>query len=81
MRREQFLRESFWSILSEEGFPGGSEVKNPPNDTGDTGSIFVSEDPLEEGMAPHSGILTWRIPWTEDPGWLWSIGSQRARYN
>ena len=37
------------------------------------------EDPLEEGMATHSGILTWRIPWTEEPGRLQSMGSQRVR--
>ena len=36
------------------------------------------EDPLEEGMAAHSNILAWRIPWTEEPGGLQSIGSQRA---
>ena len=35
------------------------------------------EDPLEEGMATHSSILSWRIPWTEEPGGLWSIVSQR----
>ena len=34
------------------------------------------EDPLEEGMATHSSILAWRIPWTEEPGGLQSIGSQ-----
>ena len=34
------------------------------------------EDPLEEGMATHSRILAWRIPWTEEPGGLYSIGSQ-----
>ena len=34
------------------------------------------EDPLEEGMATHSNILAWRIPWTEEPGGLWSMGSQ-----
>ena len=34
------------------------------------------EDPLEEGMATHPSILAWRIPWTEEPGGLWSIGSQ-----
>ena len=34
------------------------------------------EDPLEEGMATHSGVLAWRIPWTGDPGRLPSIGSQ-----
>ena len=33
------------------------------------------EDPLEEGMATHSSILAWRVPWTEDPGGLWSMGS------
>ena len=39
------------------------------------------EDPLEEGMATHSSVLAWRIPWTEDPGGLHSIGSQRIRHN
>ena len=39
------------------------------------------EDPLEEGMAIHSSILTWRIPWTEEPGGLESIGSQRVGHN
>ena len=33
------------------------------------------EDPLEKGMATHSSILTWRIPWTEELGWLQSMGS------
>ena len=37
------------------------------------------EDPLEEGMATHSSILAWRIPWTEEPYGLQSIGSQRVR--
>ena len=36
------------------------------------------EDPLEEGMATYSGILAWKIPWTEEPGRLQSIGSQRV---
>ena len=36
---------------------------------------LVQEDPLEEGMTTHTSILTWRIPWTEDPGKLQSIGS------
>ena len=36
------------------------------------------EDPLEKGMATHSRILVWRIPWTEEPGRLQSIGSQRV---
>ena len=39
------------------------------------------EDPLEKGMATHSSILAWRIPWTEEPGMLQSLGSQRVRHN
>ena len=39
------------------------------------------EDPLEKGMAIHSNILAWRIPWTEEPAGLQSIGSQRVRHN
>ena len=39
------------------------------------------EDPLEEGMATHSSILVWRIPWTEEPGELQSKGSQTTGYD
>ena len=39
------------------------------------------EDPLEEGMATHSSILAWRIPWIEESGELWSIGLQSVRHN
>ena len=39
------------------------------------------EDPLEEEMATHSSILAWKIPWTEEPDGLQSIGSQRVRNN
>ena len=39
------------------------------------------EDPLEKGMATHSSILFWRIPWTEEPGGLQSMGSQRAGHD
>ena len=39
------------------------------------------EDPLEEGMATHSSILAWEIPWTEKPGRLQSIGSHRVGYD
>ena len=57
-------------------------VKNPPANAGDirdTGSTLGQEDALEEGMASHSGILAWRIPCTEEPGELRSIGWQRVR--
>ena len=39
---------------------------------------WVLEDPLEEEMAPHSGILAWKIPWAEEPGGLQSMGLQRV---
>ena len=47
-------------------------------DIRDVGSVPVS---LEEGMITHSSVLSWRIPWTEEPGGLWSIGSQRIEHN
>ena len=62
------------------GFPGGADGKKilPANagDIRDTslipelGRSLSWEDPLEEGMAPHSSTLAWRIPWTEEPGGL-----------
>ena len=43
---------------------------------------FLSqEDPLEEGMATHSSILAWRIPWTEEPGRLQSMQSQKVEHD
>ena len=45
------------------GFPGGSAVKNSPANAGDTGSIPGSGRSPEEGIATHSSILTWKIPW------------------
>ena len=39
------------------------------------------EDPMEKGMSPHSSILTWRIPWTEESVGLQSMGSHRVRYD
>ena len=49
--------------------------------TKDAVSISVLEDHLEEEMATHSSFLAWRIPWTEDPGGLQSMGLQRVRHN
>ena len=57
-----------------------SVVKNLPTNAGDRRERVQSlgrEDPLEEGMATHSNILSWRIPWTEEPGQLQSIVLQR----
>ena len=56
-------------------------VKNLPANAGDAGSSLGPEDPLEEGMAIHSSILAWRIPWTEEPGGLQSIELQRVGHN
>ena len=60
-----------------KGFPGGLNGKASSCNVGDPGSIPGSGSPLEKGMATLSSILTWRIPWTEEPGWLHSMGLQR----
>ena len=56
-------------------------VKNPPAKQKTQVRSLGWEDPLEEGMATHSSILAWRIPWTEEPGRLQSIGSQRVDHD
>ena len=63
------------------GFPCGSAGKESACNAGDLGSILGWEDPLEKGMAIHSSILTWRIPWPEEPGGLQSMRSQRVRHD
>jgi len=66
------------------GFSGGSAVKNPPpmQETQETMvQSLGQEDPLEEGMATHSSILAWEIPWTEEPGGLQSLGLQRVGHD
>ena len=55
-------------------------VKNPAANAGDGGSLPGSGRPPEE-MATHSSILAWEIPWTEEPGGLQSMGSQRVGHN
>ena len=55
------------------------QVKNPSakaGDVGDKGLILGGEDALEKEMATHSSILAWKIPWTEEPGRLQSMGLQ-----
>ena len=58
--------------------PGGSDRNESTCNAGDLGSVPGQEDPLEKGMATHSSILAWRIPWTKEPAGLQSMGSQRA---
>ena len=57
--------------LLSQGFPGASVYKESALNAGDAETQVRSldwEDPLEEGMATHSSILAWRIPWREEPG-------------
>ena len=68
-----------WYYSRLTGSSGGSAVKKLPGmqEMQETRvQSLGQEDPLEEGMATHSSILTWRIPWTEEPGGLQSMGLQ-----
>ena len=56
-------------------------VKNPPSMWETWVRSLGGEDPLEKGMANHSSIVAWRIPWTVEPGRLQSMGLQRVRHN
>ena len=62
------------------GFLGGSDGKESTCKGGDLDLIPGWEDPLEESMATHSSILVWRISWSEEPGRLQSMGSQRVKH-
>ena len=80
-RKKKSNNSIIYFFFGDGGFPDGSVVKNLPA----TQEMWVQSvgraDPLEEGMAPHSSILAWRIPWTEEPGGLQSTGSQRVRHD
>ena len=56
-------------------------VKNLPAMRETRGPSLGQEDPLEEGTATHSSILAWRIPWTEEPGGLQTMGSHRVGHS
>ena len=66
------------------GFHSGLVIKNPPA-MQETQEMLVQslgqDDPLEKGMATHSSTLAWRIPWTEEPGGLQSMGLQRVGHD
>ena len=70
-----------------ESFLGSSDGKASARNVRDPGSICGSEkslsweDPLEKELATHSSILAWKIPWTEEPGGLQSMGSQRVGHD
>ena len=61
------------------GFLGGSVVKNLPAMQETWARSLGWEDPLEEEMVTHSSILSWTIPWTEEPGGLQPMGSYESR--
>ena len=70
--------------VSQIGLPWWLSGKEFACNTGAAGDMVWSlgqEDPLEEGMATHSTILAWRIPWTKEPAGPQSMGSQRVRHN
>ena len=64
-------------------FPGGSDVKESACMGWEETPVWSlgQEDPLEKETATHSSILAWRIPWTEEPGGLQSMGSQRVEHD
>ena len=65
---------NFGAMLYNMGFPGGSDGKESSCNVGDLGSISGLGRSPEEGMATHSSILAWTIPWREEPGGLQSMG-------
>ena len=64
-----------------KAFPVLQMVKSLPAMQESQVQSLGQEDPLEKGMATHSNIFAWKIPWTEEPGGLQSMGSQRARHD
>ena len=73
---------SFVFILyASQDFPVAQTVKNLPAMQETRVQFLGWEVPLEKGMAIHSNILAWRIPWTEKPGRLQSLGSQRVGHD
>ena len=68
-------------FLLKRGLPASSAVKNSPAMQETQIRSLGQEDVLEEEMATYSSILTWKIPWTEEPGGLQARGSQRVRHD
>ena len=84
VRKIPWRRKWHPTPASPVGFPSGSEGKEfacNAGDTRDTDSIPGSGRSLEEEMATHSSILAWKIPWTEEPGRLQSMASQRVGHD
>ena len=69
------------SLIINEVFPVAQMVKSSPAMQETRVRSLGQEDPLEKGMAIHSSILAWKIPWTEETGGLPSVGSQRVGHD
>ena len=67
-----------WGPYLNSGFPGGPDSKESPEMQETRVLSLGGEDPLEKEMGTHSSILAWRILWTEEPGWVQSLGFQRV---
>ena len=73
---------TFWILLTSfRASLVAQMVKNGPAMQETWGQSLGREDPLERGVATHSSIPAWKIPWTEEPGGLQSMGSRRVRHN
>ena len=68
-----------YEMIQNTSFNFGGASLNPPVNAGDMGLIPGLEDSLENEMVTHSSILAWETPWTEEPGGLQSIGSQKSQ--
>ena len=78
---EKEVRQGGDVCIHREDFPVAQTVKNLSAMQETWVRSLGGEDPLEKGMATHSSALAWRIPWTEEPGRLQSVGSQRVGGN
>ena len=74
-------RKCFYLTKNSQGFSGGSDGKASACNEGDLSSILGLGRSLEKEMATHSSTLDWKIPWTEEPGEIQSMGLQRARHD
>ena len=70
-----------WQEPEVRDFLGGSDSKASAYNLGDWVQSLGREDLLEKGMATHSSILAWKIPWTDEPGWPQFMGSQRVEHD
>ena len=81
-KQRKTVKENQISIV--KGFPSAASGKESNSQSRRLETRVRSqnqEDPLEEGMATHSSIVSWRISWTEEPGGLQSVGSQIVRHD